>query len=143
MQSFQYTHSIWFKISIIFTLLISPGLLACKNSYPDLIESDEVKVVLKKVNFDISRISEQGLMGPQNGLRSVSYEFCIPANAQSLAEIWAIDPTLKHSRSPGRIRCTSNQYLVIGNTHKPNWRQILTQLSKLDYVQRIDEFFGE
>jgi hypothetical protein len=76
-------------------------------------------------------------------LRSLSYEFCIPANAQSLAETRAIDATLQYSRSPGRIRCTSAQYLVIGSTHKPNWREILTRLTELDYVERIDEFRGE
>ena len=96
-----------------------------------------------KITFDLARLSPEGLVGQVDARRSLSYEFCIPATPQALAEVRAIDPTLQHSRSPGRIRCTRDQYLVIGETHKPNWRDILTQLTQRPYVQRIDEFFGE
>ena len=96
-----------------------------------------------KITFDLARLSPDGLVGQAEARRSLSYEFCIPATPQALAAVRAIDPTLQHSRSPGRIRCTRDQYLVIGETHKPNWRDILTQLTQLPYVQRIDEFVGE
>lgn len=98
---------------------------------------------LQKISFDLANISAEGLIGPPNGLRSLSYEFCIPAEAIHLAEIRQIDPTLQISRSRGRIGCQRNQYLVIGQTHNSRWREILLAIARLDYVQQIDQFFGE
>lgn len=100
--------------------------------------------VLEKITFDISAISAEGLIGPPNGLRSVSYEFCIPAQEQSLKEVQAIDPSIKYyANSPGRIGCHGNQYLCIGDTHNPQWKEILLSIAGLDYVERIDQFYGE
>ncbi|MCL7975845.1 MAG: hypothetical protein M8863_00910 [marine benthic group bacterium] len=96
------------------------------------------------ITFDLEPISEDGLTGPPDGLRSVSYEFCIPADSASAAEVLAIDPSLKlHSGSPGRIGCSDTQTLCIGSTHQPEWRSILERLSALDYVTRIDQTFWE
>ncbi len=100
-------------------------------------------ILSPKIRFDSSHLSEQGLMGQPGGWRSLSYEFCIPATPQAVADIRAIDPTLSYSRSPGRIGCRQNQYLVIGHTHHPHWRKRLTRLANLPYVERIDPFFGE
>jgi len=133
---------IW-RVMGVGLLLVSPGLLACKTLYRSQAQAVAPSVPFQKITFDLSRISAAGLVGPPDGLRSLSYEFCIPANDQAVAEVKAIDPTVQYSRSPGRIRCQRDQYLVIGNTHKSNWREILTQLVQLDYVQRIDEFLGE
>ena len=96
-----------------------------------------------KITFDISQISADGLIGSGDNLRSLSYEFCIPKNSESLAEIKKIDPEISFSQSKGRIGCTENQYLCIGDTHKPNWLEILNTIAHLDYVERIDQFFGE
>ena len=98
---------------------------------------------LDKINFDISLISPDGLIGSSDNLRSVSYEFCIPKNPQSLAEVQKIAPEISFSQSKGRIGCTENQYLCIGDTHNPNWLEILKALSHLDYIQKIERFFGE
>jgi len=119
-------------------------LVACRGAViRSLNQSRANEAWVKKIRFDLSRISNDGLIGEKDNLRSISYEFCIPATEQALTQIQAIDSTLKHSRSPGRIRCKSDQYLVIGDTHKSNWREILTNLANLDDVQRIDEFVGE
>jgi hypothetical protein len=75
--------------------------------------------------------------------RSLSYEFCIPADENHWAQVRRIDPSVQVSRSPGRIGCTKNQYLVIGDTHQPGWQTVLKALSRLNYIQRIDEFIGE
>lgn len=131
------------RIALISVLVFTPTVLGCKSLSRSFIQSTLPEASLTKITFDISRISSEGLLGPPDGLRSLSYEFCIPANERSLTEIRSIDSTLQYSRSPGRIRCKSDQYLVIGETHKPNWREILTRLTALNYVQRIDEFFGE
>lgn len=130
------------RVLLVVFLWMTPGLgSVIANAV--LVQANESPALASKIRFDRSQISAAGLIGSQGNLRSLSYEFCIPANAQSLAETRAIDETLQYFRSPGRIRCTSAQYLVIGSTHKPNWHEILTQLAALDYVEQIDQFFGE
>ncbi|MDX2241015.1 MAG: hypothetical protein NW224_10065 [Leptolyngbyaceae cyanobacterium bins.302] len=131
------------RIALMIVLIASPISLGCKTIHRSLLQSALPPLSLNKITFDLSQISSEGLVGSGDGLRSLSYEFCIPANLQSLAEVKAIDSTFQHSRSPGRIRCTQEQYLVIGETHKSNWRTILTQLTQLNYIQRIDQFLGE
>ena len=99
---------------------------------------------LTKVTFDLELLNDDGLIGPPTGLRSVMYEFCIPADSASAVEVRAIDPSVKlHSTSPGRIGCTDDQVLCIGETHQPGWRTVLGQLSALDYIERIDQSFAE
>lgn len=98
---------------------------------------------MDKITFDLSAISPKGLIGPPNGLRSVSYEFCIPAQRETIKQVQAIDATVQYSRSRGRIGCQPNQYLCIGHTHQNHWREVLLNLAKLDYVKKIDRFWGE
>jgi hypothetical protein len=96
-----------------------------------------------KITFDLSAISPAGLIGNQQSLRSVGYEFCIPAQADRVKEVKAIDPTVQFSRSRGRIGCQKHQYLCIGETHQPDWKTVLLKLAGLNYVKRIDRFWGE
>ena len=96
-----------------------------------------------KITFDLSAISPEGLIGNQQSLRSVGYEFCIPAQVVAVKEVKAIDPTVQFSRSRGRIGCQNHQYLCIGETHQPEWKTVLLKLADLDYVKRIDRFWGE
>ena len=97
-----------------------------------------------KINFDVSVISFEGLIGPPNGLRAVSYEFCLPKNEQYLAEVKAIAPRIKvYPHSRGRIGCNSEQYLCINETHEPGWREILLKLASLDYIKKIEQSFAE
>jgi hypothetical protein len=131
------------RVTLSLLLVLSPGLLACKQYSRSTTQAAVSNLVLKKINFDLSQISSDGLIGPPDGLRSLSYEFCIPATEQHLNEVRSINPAIQISRSPGRIRCTKDQYLCIGETHTPQWRETLMAIAKLDYVQRIDQFFGE
>lgn len=97
-----------------------------------------------KITFDIAKISPDGLVGKPDALRSLSYEFCIPSSQPYLAEVEAIDPTVQfYPNSRGRIGCQREQTLCIGNTHNPQWQKILFAIADLQYVDRIDEFFGE
>lgn len=97
-----------------------------------------------KITFDLDLISAEGLIGEGTGVQSVSYEFCIPAAEFALAEVQAIDPSVQHfPHSRGRIGCCDHQFLCIGHTHQPRWREILYQLASLSYVERIDRFWGE
>ncbi len=96
------------------------------------------------ITFDLESIDEEGLTGPPGGLRSVSYEFCIPADSARAAEVLAMDPSLEfYDTSPGRIGCSDTQTLCIGSTHQPEWRSILERLAALDYVTRIDQTHWE
>lgn len=100
--------------------------------------------ILDKIKFDISLISPDGLIGPPDGLRSISYEFCIPAIHEAVKTIHTIDSQIDIDRqSPGRIGCGKNQYLCIGHTHNKQWKDILLAVASLDYVERIEEFLGE
>ena len=98
----------------------------------------------QKIHFDLSGIRADGLTGPADGLVSVSYEFCIPGKQQFLAEVLAIDSSIQYSTgSPGRVGCGESDYLCIGDTHKPNWREILQQIAALAYVKRIQRAWFE
>jgi hypothetical protein len=94
--------------------------------------------VTAKIHFDPSEFSDDGLFGPPDGLRAAMYEFCIPARADLAAEVASIDPTVQiYGGSPGRIGCTSDEYLCIGSTGQPGFRDVLVNLAQLEYVTRI------
>ena len=122
------------------TFAIAGLILTTIAATPQAIRAESVR---DKITFDLSVISPEGLTGNQQSLRSVGYEFCIPAQADRVKEVKAIDSTVQFSRSRGRIGCRSNQYLCIGETHQPDWKMVLLKLVELDYVKRIDQFWGE
>ncbi len=95
---------------------------------------------MKKINIDLSEIDANGMIGPADGKRAVAYEFCIPRDKAKKAEVKAIDPSIQFYTSPGRIRCTSDEYLCIGQA---GTKEMLLELAKLDYIDRIDPFYGE
>jgi len=97
-----------------------------------------------KIKFRLDNIGPDGLRGPPDGLVAVAYEFCVPASELKYQEVRKIDPSLQinpHAR--GRIGCASGQALAIGETHQPDWRQVLQALSALAYVDEIRECFFE
>ena len=97
-----------------------------------------------KIKFRIDDIRSDGLRGPPDGLTSVMYEFCVPANEQVYQEVRRIDPSVQiHSGSSGRIGCSKAQALCIGNTHQPRWCEVLKGLSSLRYISEIRECFFE
>lgn len=75
---------------------------------------------------------------------SIDYEFCIPYQDKYLIEIKKIEPSINcFHGSGGRIGCTNNEYLCIGNTHLKNSKNTLCQLSSREYIQRIDPCYWE
>jgi hypothetical protein len=97
-----------------------------------------------KITFDLSRLNDQGLYGPPDGLRALNYEFCIPADPQLAAQVKAIDPTsVIHAGSQGRSKCSREEYLCIGSTHQPGFRTVLLNLAGLPFVKRINQCFFE
>jgi hypothetical protein len=94
----------------------------------------------RKIRFDLADLNEDGLRGPPDGLRSLSYEFCIPAGDSFAERVRAIDPTVQvHSGSRGRVGCGDDQQLCIGDTHQSRFREVLLNLAALPYVDRIVE----
>lgn len=125
----------------VMPMLLSVVLAGC-HATPEQSASHPAQST--KITFPLDDIRTDGLRGPPDGLVAVSYEFCVPAEDQVYQEILQIDPGLKvHSRSPGRIGCVNNQALVIGETHRPDWREVLQELSTLAYVTEIRECFFE
>jgi hypothetical protein len=96
------------------------------------------------IAFDLADLDQDGLIGPQDGKRALDYEYCIPNDSNAVAEVRAIDPSAHFmAASRGRIGCTADQVLVLGNTHQPGFRWVLQRLSELVYVQRIEQAFFE
>lgn len=100
--------------------------------------------VLEKIGFDLDLLDENGLYGSRGSRRSLEYEFCIPAKSTAVAEVEAIDSSVViYEHSSGRIGCTDEQFLAIGNTQQENPRRVLLELANLDYIARIQEVFWE
>lgn len=95
---------------------------------------------LTKLTFDLTELDEQGLCGQADGLRALSYEFCIPARPVLAEQVRKIDPSIViFDQAPGRSQCGSDTFLCIGSTYQPGFRDILLRLSALSYVESIHE----
>ncbi len=93
---------------------------------------------MDKIAFDLSALDENGLYGPEDGKRSLDYEFCLPAGNPYAQAVSAIDPSAQFfPQSRGRIGCGDGQVLAIGNSHQANHQDILLELANLDYIERI------
>ncbi len=100
--------------------------------------------VAAKITFRLDDIRPDGLRGPVDGLRSVAYELCVPANERAYEEVKRIDPSVGvPPGSRGRIGCGKDQTLCVGSTHQPRWREVLKRLSSLPYIAEIRECFFE
>jgi len=92
----------------------------------------------KKIEFDVTKLNQQGLYGPADGLRSLSYEFCIPAEERFVSTILNIDPEIKiYRQSPGRIGCTQAEYLCMGDTYNKPYQKNFNDLANLSFIKRI------
>jgi hypothetical protein len=101
---------------------------------------EESAAALAKIKFSLDDIRPDGLRGPDDGLVSVSYEFCVPKDEATFAEVRRIAPGVAiHAGSKGRIGCGEDQALCIGTTHGPDWRTELMGLAELGYVVEIAE----
>lgn len=104
---------------------------------------------MQKVKFDLSSINDIGLTGPPGGLRSVSFEFCIPLTENALAEVLSIDSSIQHHLSSrGRIQCSESQQLCIAETYNEQrgawaWKEILRQLADLSFIDCFELSLGE
>jgi hypothetical protein len=91
----------------------------------------------QKTGFDTSTLDAQGL---RNGEVALDYEYCIPANADTEAQVRKIDPDVRLMKQfRGRIGCSPTQWLCISTTHHPDWQKRLEGIAALSFVERIIE----
>ncbi|MBI9069460.1 MAG: hypothetical protein JEZ09_19340 [Salinivirgaceae bacterium] len=98
---------------------------------------------MEKINFDLSQLDENGLLGPTDGKVSIAYEFCIPESEIYINQVFAIDSSFGKYKSIGLSACKNDQLLIIGNTHNKNFKSILCELSKLEFVKEINQSYKE
>ncbi|OED44365.1 hypothetical protein ACH42_07710 [Endozoicomonas sp. (ex Bugula neritina AB1)] len=97
-----------------------------------------------KIEFDLKRLDQDGLYGVSDGKRALSYEFCIPGTVESAQQVMSIDPSvIIYKDSKGRVGCTNDQFLAIGDTFQKDYRITLQQLVNLDYVTKVIEVHFE
>jgi hypothetical protein len=97
-----------------------------------------------KVVFDVNELDRQGLIGPADKKRAISYEFCIPDSASCRWQIRHIDPSVEfYPGSRGRSQCGEGMLLCIGSTNQEDYQKVLGELASLEYVDRIEETFFE
>jgi len=105
-------------------------------------KSVDYKLAQSKTNFDISKLDKNGLI--KNRGVSLAYEFCIPNNESALADIKRIDETISiYISSVGRIGCSKTEVLCIGQTYNTDYKKTLIAISKLSYVEKINESLFE
>jgi hypothetical protein len=107
-----------------------------------LFKSKAVKQAESKMNFEFSKLYKNGLIKKRG--TSLAYEFCIPNNETYIDKIKEIDESISIYKSgSGRIGCSNNEILCIGETHNKDYKRILTQIAELEYVKSINESFFE
>lgn len=122
-------------------LLCGLLLAAAAGCQRSAIEAD---TPARKIRFRLEALDADGLTGAPGALRAVAYEFCIPDRRECRAEVYRLDPSVEFMPgSRGRAGCGPGQLLCVGNTHQPDWRQVLNGLASLGYVARIEEWTGE
>jgi len=92
----------------------------------------------QKVEFDLTQLDDDGLRGAADGKVSLAYEFAIPNTKAARDQVAAIDQTIRFMpASRGRIGAGKDQCLCIGETHQPNYPEVLRQLTELPFIDRI------
>jgi len=127
------------QLYIIGTMILLAGLFSCHRKHV----FDVDQMMDSKIKFDVQQLDKDGLTGPEDGKRSISYEFCIPDTRIYREKVKKIDPTLIFTKSMGRSMCDRTQVLCMGNTHQPNAVKVLRKLSSLSYVEKITETYFE
>ena len=120
---------------LVFSMLFS----ACSKKRAFNVDN----IMESKIKFDLTQLDKDGLSGPDDGKRSISYEFCIPDNKINRDKVKKIDKSIQFTKAMGRSMCGKNQILCLGNTHQPNAVKVLERLSKLTYIEKITETYFE
>jgi hypothetical protein len=115
---------------------------SCKSTITQ--RQETYQSVMSKIKFDRTKLDHNGLIGPEDGKRSLDYEYCIPNTPKHKSEVQRIDLNVKFlEESKGRINCKQGTILCISNTHQRHYYDVLELLAKLKYVYEIREVFYE
>jgi endonuclease/exonuclease/phosphatase family metal-dependent hydrolase len=94
--------------------------------------------ILDKIGFDLDSLDVHGLAGNADGKIAISYEFRMPDTPENRAAVRAIDPATQITAGPrGRLDAGPGFALCSGTTHQPRHREILLELARLPFVERI------
>lgn len=94
-----------------------------------------------KIGFDLEILNEEGMYGPPDLLRTLEYEFCLPAGSFVRSKVMDIDPSLKCGEGGGYLSCQQGEVLCTGNTRQENHKRKLLALTRLDYIRRIEQSY--
>lgn len=98
-------------------------------------QTKESEKAISKIGFNYASIDQKGRI---NSETSIDYEFCIPRDEATLAQVKAIEPNVQTPRmAKGRIACSENEQLCIITTHDSKWKEKLYAIASLPFVQRI------
>lgn len=123
------------RFTRVLLCLLTAGLVACATASGG---------ASAKILFPLESIRADGLSGPADGLVSIDYEFCAPADPLVLAEIKRLDPSVKVSLvARGRIGRREGQALCIGNTQQKDWRGVLERLAARPDITEIRRCYFE
>lgn len=124
-------------LKTIFAVILITFFMSCT-----IFKSKAVKNAEEKMNFSFSKLDKKGLIKEKG--TSLAYEFCIPNTEANLNEIKAIDESIAvYKSSKGRIGCSKDEILCIGETVDKDYKNILIEISKKSYVKSINESFFE
>ena len=98
-----------------------------------------------KIKFDLDEFNDDGLRErPEGDFHGISYEFCIPADEEIYKEVLKIDSTAGVMKgSKGRSGCSDKEWLCIGSSRQPGFKQVILKLAELNYIRQINETFWE
>jgi hypothetical protein len=113
------------------TMLVCASMLFCCTQA----SKSNPTGALEKIQFDIKRIDENGLVGPPDGKVLIAYQFRIPLDRAKRREVSKIDPSIRFFSKPGE-----DEYMCIGEGAT---QAVLLRLAGLPYIKRIDPFYGE
>ena len=128
-------------LKIVAVMLVASAVTGC---HPHPRQTSDQWPGAAKIKFRLDDIRPDGLRGLQDGLVSVAYEFCVPADDRVYQEVRRIDSSVQiYPGSKGRVACSKDQALCIGQTHQPRWRDVMKGLASLKYISEIRESFFE
>jgi hypothetical protein len=118
-----------------FSLLFALFLFSCGSSQEQN----------PKIKFNLDEFTNDGQREmPKGVFNYINYEFCIPANDETLKEVQAIDSTVGVMKgSKGRSGCTDKEWLCIGSSRQAGFRKVIEKLATVKYIRQINETFWE
>lgn len=98
-----------------------------------------------KIKFNLEEFNYDGLREmPKGEFSAISYEFCIPADEEIYKEVLKIDSTVGMFKgSKGRSGCLGKEWLCIGSSRQPGFKQVILKIAELSYIREISEVFWE